>query len=627
MSFPHLFSLSHELFIEIFSNLCPFDIYACRRTCRQLNELIAVGERRATVGQVLPTRIMMQDSDQFSVPTNSGDTSEGYQDVRGEALLKRRWMSDDFATEPPSSAVSFSSTGETLLRPELDIKSSHITLPPESTALAPSSFPSRLGPSILMDSGSEADVDLITFDMLPDDVILEIFDFYVDEDESFERFEKRRIEEWIKLAHVCRRWRGVVFQSPRRLNLRLLCTSRTRMRDTLDIWPPLGLTIYYSPFIHYSNGKPPVVDNIIAALEHNDRVCQIGLGYLSSSQMGYVTDSAAMQKPFPELTDLRLNLYDRPERIFPDSFLGGTAPRLRSLESNGVTFPGLPKLLLSTTHLVDLHLSDIPLSGYIPPEAMATSLSALTSLESLRLSFSFHPEPRPALESRRLPPPPLTRSILPSLTWISFKGTSEYLEVILARIDAPRLNELYITFFNQIILDTPQLFQFINRSPTLKALEKGCIASNSTDISVKMSPRTSYCDKLIVTIPYTASGWRLQVLVCTSSLPPVSTLEDLYIEVDLYWWQDDVENTLWLELLHPFVAVKNLYLREEFVPRIAPALQELVGERTTEVLPTLENIFLEGFQALGSLHEGIEKFVAARRLTSHPVAVSRWDGW
>jgi hypothetical protein len=60
----------------------------------------------------------------------------------------------------------------------------------------------------------------------------------------------------------------------------------------------------------------------------------------------------------------------------------------------------------------------------------------------------------------------------------------------------------------------------------------------------------------------------------------------------------------------------------EFVPYIAPALQELVGGRTTEVLPTLENIFLE-FQPSGPpLHEGIEKFVAARLLTSHPVAVS-----
>jgi hypothetical protein len=60
------------------------------------------------------------------------------------------------------------------------------------------------------------------------------------------------------------------------------------------------------------------------------------------------------------------------------------------------------------------------------------------------------------------------------------------------------------------------------------------------------------------------------------------------------------------------------------VPRIAPALQELVGGETTEVLPTLENISLEWFQPSGPLHEGIEKFVAARRLTSHPVAVSRW---
>jgi hypothetical protein len=63
----------------------------------------------------------------------------------------------------------------------------------------------------------------------------------------------------------------------------------------------------------------------------------------------------------------------------------------------------------------------------------------------------------------------------------------------------------------------------------------------------------------------------------------------------------------------------------EYVPRIAPALQELVGGRTTEVLPTLENIFLEDFKPSGPLHEGIEKFVGARWLTSHPVAVSLWN--
>jgi hypothetical protein len=460
--------------------------------------------------------------------------------------------------------------------------------------------------------------------MLPDDALLEIFVFYVDEDmdEDFER-----IGEWITLVHVCRRWRSIVFQSPHRLNLRLLCTPNTRARDTLDIWPPLPLVVRDVGDI---DDELSSADNIIAALEHNDRVCQIELMNLTSSKLGYVKD-AAMHKPFPELRDLWLSIYvdNRPGPILPDSFLGGTAPRLRSLIFRGIPSPGLPKLLLSATHLAYLDLYDIPRSGYIPPEVMATSLSALNSLEYLRLHFRY-PRPRAALDSRRPPPPPLTRSILPSLTKTVFKGTSEYLEEILARIDAPRLDDLHITFFNQIIFDLPQLFQFVSRRPTLMAPETVHVLFNSETISVGFPSQTSDYGVLSVEIPCTGSEWQLSSLeqICTSSLPPVSTLEDLYISENRHWrprWQDDVENTLWLDLLRSFVAVKNLYLSEEFVPRIAPALQELVGGRTTEVLPTLENIFLDGFQPSGPLREGIEKFVAARRLTSHPVAVSRWD--
>jgi hypothetical protein len=226
---------------------------------------------------------------------------------------------------------------------------------------------------------------------------------------------------------------------------------------------------------------------------------------------------------------------------------------------------------------------------------MATSLSALTGLEFLRLEFRY-PRPRPTLGSRRLPPPPPPRSLLSSLTGICFK----YLEVILARIDAPQLDELDITFFNQIIFDTPQLFQFIDRRPTLRAPDKGHILFDSQGIIIKFPSRTSGSGVISVRIPCTVSDWQLSSLeqVCTSSLPPVSTLENLYIFENRGYpprWQGDVENALWLDLLRPFVAVRNLYLSEQFVPRIAPALQELVSGRTTEVLSTLENIFLEGF--------------------------------
>ena len=471
--------------------------------------------------------------------------------------------------------------------------------------------------------------------MLPDDVLLEIFDFHaqaVDEGIQMDvypdaRFIRNRIiEEWITLAHVCRRWRSVIFQSPRRLDLRLFCTHRTPAEDTLDIWPPLPLIVedYYGPSLTGAN-------NILAALEHNHRVCQIKLHFYSLRRLEYYTNSTAMQKPFPELTHLQILLYElyRSGPILPDLFLGGNAPRLRSLELESIPFPGLPKLLLSATHLVHLDLFNIPPSGYIPPEAMATSLSALTNLESLHLWFRC-PRPRPALDSRRPPPPPLTHSILPSLTEFRFQGTSEYLEEILARIDAPRLDGFHIAFFNEVIFDTPQLFQFISRRPALMTPQKVHIAFNSKAIVVKFQSQTSDYDVLSVKILCRAPDWQLSSIeeVCTSSLPPFSTLEDLYIFEDRMFpplWEGDVENTLWLEVLHPFAAVKNLYLCEKFVPRIAPALQELVGARTTEELPTLENIFLEELQPLGHVQEGIEKFLTARQLTSRPIAVSRWD--
>ena len=338
-----------------------------------------------------------------------------------------------------------------------------------------------------------------------------------------------------------------------------------------------------------------------------------------------------MQKPFPELTDLCLHISFVLESRLPDSFLGGTTPRLRSLELTCVSFPGIPNLLLSATHLVNLDLFNIPRSGYIPPEAMAACLSALTSLEFLRISYQY-PPPRSSLESRRPPPSPLTRSILHHLTKIQFRGASEYSEEIWAWIGAPRLEEMRIDFFDQITFDTPQLFQFISRRPALTAPEMGHIASSLRAILVKFPSQTSDLGGHSVEIPSTVSEGQLSSLeqVCTSSFPPLSALEDFYTFKDMRYapeQQADVENTILLDFLRSFVAVKDLYLTEEFVLRIAPALQELVrvGGRTTKVLPALENIFLDGFQPSGPLHGGIEMFVAARRLTSHPVAVFRWD--
>ena len=112
------------------------------------------------------------------------------------------------------------------------------------------------------------------------------------------------------------------------------------------------------------------------------------------------------------------------------------------------------------------------------------------------------------------------------------------------------------------------------------------------------------------------------------SLRPFLTMENLYINEDQYPrldWKNDIEAAEWLDLLHPFTAVKNLYLSEQFAPRIAPALQELTGERTTEVLPALQDLFLEGFQPSEPVQEGITRFISARQLINQPVVISVWD--
>ena len=122
---------------------------------------------------------------------------------------------------------------------------------------------------------------MISIDMLFDDVLLEIFDNHVNEDrDEYDNF-KQETEEWQTLVHVCRRWRSIVFASPRRLNLRLVCTPETPARDMLDVWPSLPLLVWDSLSAHSTEG----VDDIIAVLERSKRVVEINLFQADNSDL------------------------------------------------------------------------------------------------------------------------------------------------------------------------------------------------------------------------------------------------------------------------------------------------------------------------------------------------------
>ena len=79
------------------------------------------------------------------------------------------------------------------------------------------------------------------------------------------------------------------------------------------------------------------------------------------------------------------------------------------------------------------------------------------------------------------------------------------------------------------------------------------------------------------------------------------------------------------EIFTPPYRRKGSLLSWKFVPHIAPALQELVGERVAEMLPALQSIFREGLNPSRSVKEALDRLIDARKRPNHPIAVSHWD--
>jgi hypothetical protein len=358
----------------------------------------------------------------------------------------------------------------------------------------------------------------------------------------------------------------------------------------LDVWPPLLIQIQY-----YSV-DPQVEDNLIAALEHPNRVRGI---FLSSMSLPLERLVAVMQEPFPAMDFLFLQIKGTVSAlpIVPNTFLGGSAPRLRSLTLDGIPFPTLPQLLLSSNDLVDLALDRIPQNGYISPEAMATCISASTRLTNLSIGF-ISPTSRPDPAIRH--PPPLTRVVLPALTKFDFHGVSQYLEDLMARTDAPLLRAAHITFFNQLIFDIQQLPRFIGHAPALMPFYTARIKFDSIYVAFSSRRRSSINEVLKFKIPCIGLDWQVSSVaqICNQLSFVLSSIEELYIEgfgINGSLGRVDMDETQWLELFQPFTAVQTLRISDNIQSRVLSALRGLSGELATQVLPALEELQLGGY--------------------------------
>jgi hypothetical protein len=455
-----------------------------------------------------------------------------------------------------------------------------------------------------------------TISILPDDVLLETFIFCL-----------RRAHEalyscmlaWHRLVHVCRRWRQIIFSSPRRLSLQLLCTHGTPVRKNLGCWPAFPITIDYHVHWNPGSGKNflPNEDNMIAALEHPGRVRCVKLA-LPSSLLARV--AAVMREPFPILTLLRLSKSseDRNVSTLPNTFLGRSAPCLREIYLEGIPLPTLPTLLSSANDLVNLQLHSIPNNGYISPAAMVTGLAALTRLKTLSIRFQssvfrFHNSDRT---------PPLARIVLPSLTLFGFRGNSEYLEDLVAQIDAPRLVFSRITYFNQLIFQVPQLSRFITRAENLgpapfRHAQVG-LGGGKVYISFVCEQGSPFKSYLFLQISCRGLDWQVSCLaqILSQSSPILSHVAHLSVHAHCLQpgWKHDMVHSDWLDLLRPFVVVETLLVSRQLAGHVALAFQQVTGETVTELLPALHLLCLEG-----QLDGSVGKFTAVRRYFSRTV--------
>jgi hypothetical protein len=165
--------------------------------------------------------------------------------------------------------------------------------------------------------------------MLSEDSLLEIFDFY-----RLDAMKRSLPWKWHRLAHVCRRWRHVISVSPRRLDLRILCKPGAPIESILGSWSNLTLVVKFGA-IQKSKLLPR---NVMAALRHPDRLCEIDL-HVTSSMTGSIVK--VIQKPCRELERICITVKDAtgPPLLVRNAFLGGSAPHLRHIKLDGISFP------------------------------------------------------------------------------------------------------------------------------------------------------------------------------------------------------------------------------------------------------------------------------------------------
>ncbi|KAI0247549.1 hypothetical protein BJV78DRAFT_909858 [Lactifluus subvellereus] len=250
----------------------------------------------------------------------------------------------------------------------------------------------------------------------------------------------------------------------------------------------------------------------------------------------------------------------------------------------------------------------------------------MPQLEILVIRF-YSPLPNRDVERQLLDTPIVTHITLPNLRVFSFKGVSAYLEGLLARISAPVLS-LQIELFNQVTFTVPRLLQFMGTSETLSFSTVQLAFDNDFAQLVAFTLRGQWFYPFRLQIMCRHLDW--QVSSATQILDALQSVLSVVEQVTLSHtvhdqsseWHNEVDRTLWRQLLRPFSDLKTLHVQNELVGKLARSLRSDDGEPPLELLPDLNEV---GYSGGDDARDAFTPFIDERQVAGHPVNLTMVD--
>ena len=380
----------------------------------------------------------------------------------------------------------------------------------------------------------------------------------------------------------------------------------------LGIWPRrIPISLRYHP------SDPD--DNTITTLKQHrdDRVSEITFDWVTI--FGLKRFAAEL---FPALTSLVLGPHEFRNVVLrlPETFLNGSTPSLRTITLEISDFPALPRLVSSAPHLVSLKLDKIPVSACYSSEAMANILATSINLEKLDIDFR-----DPFVHPDYIRPPSLPRAVFPVLAYFNIKGISECLEDFVARIDAPILRTLSITFKHSN-MHVPQILRLISRAERFTPPKIAVFKLSLWNISLKFGSSDSFA--LEIVYDNGMEGGLLMSIICRELSPLLShvvclgPVDEIASHLPMPPWWYFIRCTHWLEVFRPFNAVQSPRVANTLSCSLGCALPVITSD--AGLLPELRTLFLDSHPLVSAL-AAFELFVSACQLSGRQIDVQLWE--